>query len=166
MKISKNKYVKKPSECSISEIDDFYKLVLKGGKVEKKGLKKRILNCELLAFYKVNEVIIAVSAIKKPSETYIKDVIQKAKLKRDYKDLKFEIGYSFTEENHRKKGFSSELKSLLLDSIKNTKGILFSTTAITSSQKFLENKGFVNTGSSFDGKNDTNIKYYEFKLND
>lgn len=166
MKTSENKYVKKPSECTIFEIDNFYKLVLKGGKVKKEGLKERILNCELLAFYMINGIIIAISAIKKPTETYTKDVIQKAKLKRDYKDLKFEIGYSFTEENYRKKGLSSELKSLLLDSIKNAKGILFSTTAISSSQKFLEKQGFVNFGIPFDGKNDTNIKYYEIKLNE
>jgi hypothetical protein len=166
MEIFENKYVKKPTECEIFEIDNFYKLVLKGGKVKKEGLKERIMNCELLAFYKVNDIIVAISAIKKPTKTYIKDVIQKAKLERDYNDLKFEIGYSFTEKNFRKKGFSSELKSLLLGSIKNAKGILFSTSAISSSQKFLETNGFKNFGIPFDGNNDTKIKYYEINLNE
>jgi hypothetical protein len=166
MKIYEKKYVKKPSDCTDFEIDSFYFLVLKGKKVQKKGLKERIFNCELLAFYKLNESIVAISAIKRPEESYRKKIIEKANLDRDYKDLLFEIGYSFTEENFRKNGFNSALKLLLLNSLKNLKGILFSTTAISSSQKFLEKNGFVNLGIPYDGKNDKNIKYFEIKLDE
>lgn len=166
MKISENKFAKKPSECTKSEIEKFYELVLKGGKVKEKGLKDRILSCELLAFYKVNETIVAVSSIKRPKESYIKNVIEKAKLERNYRDLKFEIGYSFTDENYRKNGYSTELKLLLLLTLKNVKGILFSTTAIPSSQKFLEKNGFLNNGIAYDGENDKCIKYYEKVINE
>ena len=41
------------------------------------------------------------------------------------------------------------------------KGILFSTTAIASSQKFLADNGFKTSGEPYDGDNDKSIKYYE-----
>ena len=166
METTKKYYFRKPLECSDFEIEKFHELVLKGGKVEKQGLKLRILNCELLAFCTVNDVIIAVSAIKRPEESYVEQIILKANLARDYKKLKFEIGYSFTEKNFTRKGINGDLKLLLLNEIKNVSGILFSTTAIPSSQKFLENNGFVNIGIPFDGKNDRNIKYYEKSINE
>lgn len=166
MEISKKYYFKKPLESSKFEIEKFHELVLKGGKVEEQGLKARILNCELLAFFSVNGDIIAVSAVKRPEESYVKKLILKANLDRDCKRLKFEIGYSFTEKDYRRKGINNDLKLLFLNAIKNVSGILFSTTAISSSQNFLEKNGFVNVGIPFDGINDTNIKYYEKSINE
>lgn len=166
MEITKKYYIKKPSACSEFEINKFHELILKGGKVKEQGLKTRILNCELLAFCIVNETIIAVSAIKCPEEIYVKKIISKVKLNRDFNEMKFEIGYSYTEENFREKGINSELKLLLLNSIKKTTGILFSTTAIPSSQKFLVENGFINIGIPYDGENDRNIKYYEKLINE
>lgn len=166
MEITKKYYIKKPSASSEFEINKFHELVLKGKKVEKRDLKKRILNCEFLAFCTVNDIIIAVSAIKRPEESYVKKIISKAKLNRESNEMNFEIGYSFTEENFRKTGINSDLKLMLLNSIKKTTGILFSTTAIPSSQKFLIENGFVNVGIPYDGKNDRNIKYYEKLINE
>lgn len=166
MEITKKYYFKKPSACSEFEINKFHELVLKGAKVKEQGLKTRILNCELFAFCKVNDTIIAASAIKCPEEDYVKKIISKAKLNRDYNKMKFEIGYSFTEENFRKKGINSDLKLLLLDSIKKTTGIIFSTTAIPSNQNFLVENGFINIGVPYDGENDKNIKYFEKLINE
>jgi hypothetical protein len=166
METTKKYYFKKPLESTDFEIEKFHELVLKGGKVKEQGLKVRISNCELLAFCSVNDVIIAVSAIKRPVKSYVKKINVKAELNKDYKELKFEIGYSFTEENFRRKGINGDLKLLLLNSIKNVIGIIFSTTAIPNSQKFLENNGFVNIGIPYDGKNDRNIKYYEKSINE
>lgn len=166
MEITKKYYIKRPFACSEFEINKFHELVLKGKKVEKKDLKKRILNCEFLAFCTVNDIIIAVSAIKIPEESYVKKIISKANLKRDCNEMKFEIGYSFTEKKFREKGINKDLKLLLLNEFKNISEILFSTTAIPSSQKFLIENGFVNAGIPYDGKNDRNIKYYEKSINE
>ena len=80
--------------------------------------------------------------------------------------MKFEIGYSFTEKKFREKGINKDLKLLLLNEFKNISEILFATTAIPSSQKFLIENGFVNAGIPYDGKNDRNIKYYEKSINE
>lgn len=159
---------KQPKECSEIEITNFCEKVLKGGKLAKvslNGLRARIKNCELLAFCYLQTELVGVSSIKKPSQNYVESVIKKAKLDRQPKDLTYEIGYSFTEEKFRKNGISGRLKKELLEKIKSRKGkILFSTTAISSSQNFFEANGFVKEGISYDGENDRGITYYEIKL--
>lgn len=156
-------YIKKPKDCNESEIDKFYELVIKGRKVPKERLRDRIVNCNLLGFCSVGNQIIAISSIKQPQKSYVKKVILNAQLKRHWQDLKFEIGYSFTEENYRRKGINAKIKKLLLEKMKDVGGIIFSTTAIQSSQNFLSEHGFLNIGLPYDGKNDKAIKYYERK---
>ena len=154
-------YAKQPQQCNNIELKTFYDLVVKGGKVLIDGLEDRILNCELLAFCEDHDTIIGVSAIKKPSKNYREGIIVKAKISRKWSELIFEIGYSFTEPECRRKGISSTLKSLLLNEMTARQGILFSTTAIESSQKFLIDNGFKNLGEPYDGDNDEAIRYFE-----
>ena len=45
--------------------------------------------------------------------------------------------------------------------INSKSGILFSTTAIKSSQNFLTQEGFLSQGVAYDGVNDKEIRYYE-----
>lgn len=153
--------VKEPNICSEKELSDFYEKVAKGGKVMLQGLKNRIKNCELLAFCYFNNELIGVSSIKKPSINYVKNVIAKSKIDRKSSELRFEIGYSFTEFNFRRRGISQNLKEELLEKMKFREGIIFSTTAIKSSQNFLEQQGFIKYGKPFDGNNDKAIIYYE-----
>ncbi|OOG78980.1 hypothetical protein [Flavobacterium sp. A45] len=154
--------IKEPNSCSEHEIHKFYDLVVKGGKVKLEGLRERILNCKLLAFcYNTSNEIIAISSIKKPQKSYITKVIKNANLDRLHTDLQFELGYSFTDVEYRRKGINGNLKAHLLDAIKVEDCLVFSTTAITSSQIFLENNGFICYGKSYDGENDRDIKYYE-----
>lgn len=156
--------IKELSDCSEYEINMFHDLVVKGGKVKLKGLRERILNCKLLAFcYNNSNEIIAISSIKRPQKSYILKVIENARLDRLHTDLQFELGYSFTEVEYRRKGINGYLKKYLLDEIKTENCLVFSTTAITTSQIFLENNGFICYGKSYDGENDKDIKYYEKK---
>lgn len=153
--------VKEPNICSEKELSDFYEKVAKGGKVMLQGLQNRIKNCELLAFCYFKNELIGISSIKRPSTTYVENVIEKSKIDRKPSDLRFEIGYSFTEFNFRRRGISQKLKEKLLEKIKSREGIIFSTTAIKSSQNFLEQQGFIKYGKPFDGNNDKAIIYYE-----
>lgn len=166
--LEEKKYcIKKPLECSKLEIDKFHDFVVRGNKIKKtnlKNLRNRIINSELLGFCYLNDQIIGISAIKKPLKNYIINIIDSAKLDRDWGSLKFEIGYSYTEPNFRREGISSNLKYKLIDEMKNNYNILFSTTAILSSQKFLLENGFKNIGVMYDGEQDLNIKYFELKL--
>lgn len=91
------------------------------------------------------------------SKVYFKDSLGHAV----HEDLTFEIGYSFTESDFRRRGISKELKSTLLREMKSRKGTIFSTTAIKSSQNFLEEHGFKKLRKRYDGKNDRGIAYFE-----
>lgn len=153
--------VKEPANCSDQEFSAFYEKVKKGGKVALSGLTDRIKNCELLAFCYCENSLIGISAIKRPTRRYIEDIIKKTGIDRKVEDLHFEIGYSFTEPDYRKNGISTELKRRLLEQMKSRSGIVFSTTAIKSSQNFLEENGFKKCGKSYDGENDKEISYYE-----
>jgi len=154
-------YVKPPKSCNANELKTFYTLVVKGVKVMKVGLENRISNCKLLAFCVDESRIIAISAIKRPPESYVKKVIKEAELDRLPAELTYEIGYSYTEKDYRRKGISTELKRQLLEGVLTEKGIIFSTTAIGSSQHFLVDHGFTQKGIAYDGENDKNIRYYE-----
>lgn len=153
--------VKEPVKCSDKEIAAFYEEVKKGGKVLLQGLTERIKNCELLAFCYYENSLIGVSSIKRPNPNYVADIIKKSKIDRNVDELVFEIGYSYTERDFRRNGISKELKSKLLEQMKSRKGTIFSTTAIKSSQTFLEENGFKKFGKSYDGENDKGITYYE-----
>ncbi|MCS4238295.1 putative GNAT family N-acyltransferase [Myroides gitamensis] len=159
-----NLLVKEPINCSKEELELFYNKVVKGGKVELVGLQERIKNCELLGFCYYNKELIGISAIKIPNNSYKLRIIEKSKINRIADELTFEIGYSFTEEEHRRKGLSKRIKFNLLEHLKSRKGIVFSTTAIGSSQNFLIENGFKNYGKSYDGTNDKNLKYYELVI--
>lgn len=156
--------VKEVSNCSKNEVEAFFTLVIKGGKVTEEGLLNRIMNCKFLGFcYNHSDEIIAISSLKRPHESYILKVIKSANLDRLPSELNFELGYSFTESEYRRKGINGELKRKILNEIQFEDCLIFSTTAIPSSQTFLLENGFVNYGKSYDGKNDKNIKYYEKK---
>jgi hypothetical protein len=154
-------YFKKPSECTEKEINRFHELVLEGGKVQKQGLLDRIKNCYLLGFYTLADEIIGVSSLKQPSLNYRQSVIEHHKLDRTVEQLAYEIGYSFTISKYRKQGISAELKAGLLENSSNLNAIIFSTTAIASSQNFLSARGFSQVGIPYDGENDAQLCYYE-----
>ncbi len=156
--------VKSHSECSKKELSDFYDEVEKGGKVVLLGLLDRIKNCELLAFCYFENMLVGVSSVKRPNHNYVDGIIQKAKIQRKIQDLNYEIGYSFTEKEYRRNGISQELKKGLLKKMESRKGIIFSTTAIKSSQNFLEQNGFKKYGNPYDGDNDKGIIYFEKKI--
>lgn len=157
-------FCKTPEESSESELMDFYNLVLEGGKVQKEGLLSRIKNCTVLGYCKKADKIIGVSAIKRPLDSYKKKVISKAKLLIPIEKLEYEIGYSYTSPDFRRRGISANIKSNIIDWMGNIGGTIFSTTAIISSQNFLKKKGFKQLGSEFDGENDKNLKYFEITV--
>lgn len=152
--------IKAPAECSERELVEFHDLVLLGRKVPEKGLLNRVKKCELLAFCYYSDTLVGVSSVKHPSENYRKSVINKAQLDMAWQELDFEIGYSCTSPDVRRNGISQELKKRLLESMKSHKGKIFSTTAIKSSQSFLEQNGFAKSGNPYDGDNDKGIIFY------
>lgn len=153
--------IKRPADCSITELHYFYLLLRKGNKVSPVDLPLKILSAELLGFCYQNKKLVGISAIKKPGISYLKDVRKKAGIRIEINKPFLEIGYSHTLASFRQKGISSTLKTMLLQKIIHHRGILFSTTATPSSQRFLLNNGFHPCGKPYQGIYDNNIVYFE-----
>lgn len=155
---------KTPIEATKEELKEFHRLVLEGGKVMEHGLSDRINKSVVLGFCKKDKTIIGISAIKRPQKSYVEKVILNASLIREVENLEYEIGYSFTCSDFRKKGISTSIKSKIIEWMDNVGGTVFSTTAISSSQNFLREKGFTQIGNAYDGDNDRNLKYFELQI--
>ena len=153
--------IKKPADCSITQLHHFYMLLRKGNKVSPVGLPLKIFNAAFLAFCYNGKRLVGISAIKKPTISYLEEVHKKAEIVTGIHHPFLEVGYSFTRESVRKKGISSTLKSMLLKKISDHRGILFSTTATPSSQRFLMSNGFRQKGIPYQGDFDHNIIYFE-----
>lgn len=153
--------IKRPADCSQTEIDLFLTMVKKGNKVSADNLRQKVLNCEFLAFSYSGKRLVGISAIKRPEKSYIEQVHQKAGILRNTAEFGLELGYSFTEQDFRRSGISKKLKELLLRKISGISGTIFSTTATPTSQRFLRAHGFSACGSPYQGKFDGNIIYFE-----
>ncbi|MFW0717528.1 hypothetical protein [Pedobacter sp. N23S346] len=127
-------------------------------------LFQKIYNCEFLGFCYLGKRLVGISAIKRPSRFYVKQIQLKAGIERNANDFIFEVGYSFTEADVRRVGISSTLKGMLQDKIMHYHGMIFSTTATPSSQRYLKSKGFSACGSPYQGNFDSNIIYFEKSL--
>jgi len=153
--------IKRPADCSITQLHHFYMLLRKGNKVSPVDLPLKIFSAAFLAFCYNGKRLVGISAIKRPSLAYLEDVHQKAGIDVGIDQPFMEIGYSFTRESVRRRGISSTLKRMLLKKISDHQGILFSTTATPSSQRFLMSNGFRPKGNPYQGKFDQNIIYFE-----
>lgn len=153
--------IKKPVECSITELHHFYLKLRKGNKVSQVNLHEKIFAAEYLGFCYQQGNLVGISAIKKPTAQYVESVRRKARITYSSEGIILEVGYSFTEEDFRQKGISTKLKTMLLSKISHYKGILFSTTATPSSQRFLRMRGFIPCGHPYQGIFDDDIVYFE-----
>ncbi|MEH3114821.1 hypothetical protein [Pedobacter terrae] len=153
--------IKRPCDCSMLQLHHFYLLLKRGNKVSIIDLPAKIFNAVFLAFCYHNKKLVGISAIKRPTLSYLQEVHKKAGITSETEKPFLEIGYSFTLESVRKKGISSALKGMLLKKISDHHGILFSTTATASSQRFLIANGFQAKGYPYQGIFDNHIIYFE-----
>jgi len=153
--------IKRPTDCSITQLHHFYMMVRKGNKVSPIDLPLKIFSAEFLAFCYSGKKLVGISAIKRPSVAYLEEVHKKAGITTGIDQHFIEVGYSFTRESVRKKGISSTLKRMLFKKISFHQGIIFSTTATASSQRFLMANGFKPKGFPYQGNFDNNIIYFE-----
>ena len=158
--------VKQPKDCTQKEINDFYNLTLKGKGLSPNGLIERIRSCELLAFCHICDILVAIGAIKRPLKSYILTIIHKTLIDRKCKELVFELGFSVTEEDYRKKGLCKMVKSVLLEEMKSRAGMIFSVTPNKTIQNYLIDYGFVKKGIPYDSINGVDTKYYEIDIKD
>ncbi|SDG64472.1 hypothetical protein SAMN05421827_1096 [Pedobacter terrae] len=153
--------IKRPCDCTIIQLHQFYLLLRKGNKVLPVDLPLKIFNAAFLAFCYNGKKLVGISAIKRPTPSYLQEVYNKAGIITEIYKPFLEIGYSFTQESVRKNGIGTTLKQLLLKKINHHRGIIFSTTATVSSQRFLIANGFQAKGNPYQGVFDNNIIYFE-----
>ena len=105
-----NIVVKKPSECTESELDSFEALVKKGGEVTTTGLRDRIGRAKRLVFlFEGDKTLAGISALKEPTIGYKRKVFKKARSKEDPDEFTFEAGWIYVKEQFRGRKYSRPL---------------------------------------------------------
>lgn len=156
--------IKTPADCMLAELFYFYLLVKKGNKVSTIELTQKIYSCQLLAFCYLGNRLVGISAIKRPAQSYIMQVHKKAGIVRNINNYALELGYSYTELEFRQMGISRMLKAMLLSKISQQGGMLFATTAVPTSKRFLISSGFIPYGNPYQGIFDDGIVYFEKRI--
>lgn len=101
--------VKKPSECSGKELQNFSALVLAGDEVTAVGLDTRIKKAEALVFLAQDGCLKGIAAIKNPEKNYKNDVFKKAQATIQANEFPFELGWVFVLPSSRGAHFSHKL---------------------------------------------------------
>lgn len=106
--------IKSPLQCTREEISEFRALVMAGRDVIRSKLRQRIKNAYQLLFYRDNESLCGVSALKCLSEEYRYKVFEKAKSTVPPNKYLLELGWVFITEHYRGQGISRVLVESLL----------------------------------------------------
>lgn len=101
--------IKKPGDCTKTELESFSALVLDGGEVTAKGLNARIKAAEALVFLTHDTSLEGIAAVKKPEERYKNSVFQKAQATIQANEFTFEFGWVFVRPASRGNGLSHKL---------------------------------------------------------
>jgi len=101
--------VKKPNECSETELKDFAAFVCAGGEVTAAGLGERIRKAEALVFLSQEGCLKGIAAIKNPEREYKNGVFQKAHATVQASEFPFELGWVFVLPSSRLAGLSHKL---------------------------------------------------------
>lgn len=107
--------IKKPEDCSDSEINTFCDMVRQGGQVAEWRLKERILSAEKLIFI-LDEECVAVGGIKNPNKGYKDRIFDKAKASNSDQYI-FELGWIFVDPNVRKNGYGQALINTIMEDL-------------------------------------------------
>lgn len=105
-------YIKSPLAMSKVEADAFEDLVLKGDEVDPHGLRQRIESASFLAYALDGERMVAVGAIKRPSQHHKADIAARSGVGLD--SYRGELGWLYVECDHRKGGLGSRITEALL----------------------------------------------------
>lgn len=138
--------MKKPSECTMSELKNFEKVVASGDQVNNELLEDGIRQAQLLAFYYEDKDLAATVAIKTARQTYINRIFEEAGQAEKAKQYQFELGWAVTLKKYGSQGIAPKLIETLLNEYNNQD--LFATTGVdhTKMEQILESNGFQKLG--------------------
>lgn len=100
--------LKHPSECSDQELESYTALVLQGGEVVVQGLRGRIRQAAVLAFAFHESRLVAVTALKVPTEGYRLGVFRKAGVALSAAGA-LELGWVFVVAGCRGRGLAGRI---------------------------------------------------------
>lgn len=140
-----------PSDCSDSDIYKFICLVEEGGEVDNERLSGRVRRAVALGFFRIDNRIASVAAIKSPNNNHKRSVFRSAGSKENPDHYNIELGWIVTKEQHRGEGLASTLVSELL---KNVSRAIFATTREDNKAmlRILEKHGFRRSGHVYPGR--------------
>lgn len=146
--------IKRPSECSVHEINLFVKLVICGGEVTYAGLKDRVENAEMLSFLCFDGELVGVAGIKNPGLNYRSDIEGRSRVCLAVNEFPFELGWVYVRPDHEG-GKSGILCRPLVESVSN-KGI-FATSRVDNlkMQCTLKKLGFKRCGDEWNSVSNT-----------
>jgi RimJ/RimL family protein N-acetyltransferase len=136
--------VKNSPAMTPQQITEFEELVLKGEEVDPNGLRGRIELAALLGYAEAEGKIVAVGAIKNPSDAHRTHIIAESGYK-DLKKYRGELGYMYTSPEYRKQHLGSRIAEALVENFSDP---VFSTTRTdnTYMQAILKTLGFTKVG--------------------
>ncbi len=104
-----NVFDREPSNCDANEIGDFKAFVLAGGEVTPKGIEDRIRSAFRLVFLSVGCCLRGIAALKRPLQSYRKEISAKSGVPLLEGEYPFELGWVFVMPSARGRRFSLDL---------------------------------------------------------
>ncbi|MGG7664086.1 GNAT family N-acetyltransferase [Dyadobacter sp. BHUBP1] len=142
-----------PSGFQEGELQTFLDLLVLQGKIVRPTMEK-VKRCRYLALCKVGTEIVSIGAIKPKTDSVFGE--KKANLPEYAKNFDYELGYCYTLEEYRRKGYGSDIVRRLLTHVNEEN--LMATTELDDTNRMiniLENRGFTRKGQSFQSRKHT-----------
>jgi GNAT superfamily N-acetyltransferase len=105
----------KPSRFSPSELDEFEKMVRKGGEVSATMLAAGLRRAEWLFEAAREGRVIGIAALKRPFQNYRSKICRHSGTEVPVAAYPYEVGYIFVAENERGKGHSQRLIQAVIE---------------------------------------------------
>jgi len=138
--------VKKPSDCSEAELQDFVELILAGCEVTSLGLDARVRAAASLVMLTVNGCLTGIGAIKQPLPDYRKSISEKADVALSPVAFPYELGWVFVLLSARGHKLSQFVVKEALSSITGAGIFATSRSDNLPMHRSLERFGFVRLG--------------------
>lgn len=153
--------VKEAEYYSSDEIEQFKMLLCKGEQVDMHNIDKLLNRNPILAMLYEDNKIVSIGGLKTPICQYKHKVFDNAKSNEDSDEYTKELGWIYTEEEYRKKGYSRHIIESLL--AKNNDRKIYATTQENNStmRKLLEYYDFCVSGNQYPSeRGNYNLRLY------
>jgi RimJ/RimL family protein N-acetyltransferase len=142
-------------ELSPAELAACSTIIVDGGAVDAKAMKRHLPNCTAFAIARTGEQIVGVGAIKAVRKDYTAKVAKNSGV--DLPPHTPELGYVAVHRDHRNRGLAQRIATELASRMA---GRLFATTDDERMKRILSNAGFVKKGKEWKGRRGI-ISYWE-----